>query len=88
MREFNGPKDWYKHVGGLVIRELNEVCLEKSGQVMRGTSGLWLKVKWPSNSRILGSIRIFISGQVIRELNEVCPDKNGQVMRQISVLWL
>ena len=40
MREFNGPQVSYKHVGGLVIRELNEVCLEKSGQVIRGISGL------------------------------------------------
>ena len=35
MREFNGPQDWYKYISGLVICELNEVCPEKSGQVMR-----------------------------------------------------
>ena len=34
MREFNGPQFGYKYLGGLVIRELNEVCPEKSGQVM------------------------------------------------------
>ena len=34
MREFNGPQDLYKNISGLVIRELNEVCPEKSGQVM------------------------------------------------------
>ena len=41
MREFNGPNDWYKHISGLVIREINEVCLEKSGQVMRELLGVW-----------------------------------------------
>ena len=35
MREFNGPQDWFKYIIGLVRRELNEVCPEKSGQVMR-----------------------------------------------------
>ena len=35
MREFNGPNDWYKYLSGLVIRELDKACPEKSGQVMR-----------------------------------------------------
>ena len=34
MREFNGPHDRYKYISGLVIRELDEACPEKSGQVM------------------------------------------------------
>ena len=34
MREFNGQQDWCNYIIGLVIRELNEVCTEKSGQVM------------------------------------------------------
>ena len=40
MREFNGPQNWYKNISGLVIRELNEVCPEKSGQVMREFLGV------------------------------------------------
>ena len=40
MREFNGPQDWYKYISVLVIRELNEVCPEKSGQVMREFLGV------------------------------------------------
>ena len=47
MRKFNGPQDWYKYLSGLVIRELNEVCPEKCGQVMRE----FLGVKWPRNTR-------------------------------------
>ena len=42
MREFNWPHDWYKYICGLVMRELDEACPEKSGQVMRDISGLWL----------------------------------------------
>ena len=51
MREFSGPQDWYKYIGGVVIRELNEVCPAKSGQVMRE-----LNVVCPAKS-----------GQVMRE---------------------
>ena len=40
MREFNGPQDWCKNTSGLVIRELNEVCTEKSVQVMREFLGV------------------------------------------------
>ena len=35
MRDINGPQVLNKYIGGLVIREINEVCPEKSGQVMR-----------------------------------------------------
>ena len=35
MREFNGRQVWYKYIGVLIIRELNEFCPEKSGKVMR-----------------------------------------------------
>ena len=41
MREINGPQVWYKYIGGLVIRELKEVCSEKSGQVMREFLDVW-----------------------------------------------
>ena len=40
MREFNGPQDWHKNLSGLVMRELNEVCSEKCGQVMREFVGV------------------------------------------------
>ena len=40
MREFNGPNDWYKYISGLVRREINEVWLEKSGQVRREFLGV------------------------------------------------
>ena len=41
MREFNGPQDWYKKIiSGLVMRELHEVCLDKSGQVKREFLGV------------------------------------------------
>ena len=40
MREFNGPHGWCKYISGLVIRELNEVCTEKSGRVMREFLGV------------------------------------------------
>ena len=40
MREFNGPQEWYKYISDLVIRELNEVRPEKSGQVMREFLGV------------------------------------------------
>ena len=40
MREFNGPQDSYKYISGQVIRELNEVCPVKNGQVIREISGL------------------------------------------------
>ena len=40
MREFNGPQDLYKYLSGLVIRELNEVGPEKSGQEMREFIGV------------------------------------------------
>ena len=41
MREFNESQDWYKKIiSGLVMRELNEVCPEKSVQVMREFLGV------------------------------------------------
>ena len=40
MREFNGRQVLYKYIYGLVKRELNEVCPEKSGQVMREFLGV------------------------------------------------
>ena len=40
MREINEPLVWYKYIGGLVIRELNEVCPDKSAQVMREFLGV------------------------------------------------
>ena len=40
--EFNGPQDWYKYISGIVIRDLNEVCPAKSGQVMRKFLGVWV----------------------------------------------
>ena len=45
MRELNWPQYWYKYISGLVIRELNQVCAEKSGQVIGDILTLtWSKV--------------------------------------------
>ena len=40
MREFNGRQVLYKYIYDLVKRELNEVCPEKFGQVMREFIGV------------------------------------------------
>ena len=40
MREFNGRQDWYKYKNSRVIRELNEVWSEKSGQEMHEFLGV------------------------------------------------